>query len=222
VLEEVRLLTNFENHEKKLLQIILSGQLQLEDKLKLPELAQLMQRLEFYGRLMPMNYHETKGYIEKRLSVAGVACPIFTPKAMKKIFVCSNGVPRVINLLCDLALLFGFIHEKREIDPTMIQQAMQEFNFYTPQNSMRRHSRPQPHAKGAPTNSLRRPRRLALVAGIVAFSLLGTGVVLQSSLARRMLREATTRLAPNPTVVAPQQPGWRDQPILPQGPSSRR
>src|SRR5437763_12822495 len=58
VLEELRLLTNFENHEKKLLQIILSGQLQLEYKLKLPELAQIRQRLGFYGRLMPMNYHE--------------------------------------------------------------------------------------------------------------------------------------------------------------------
>src|SRR5215813_10474928 len=100
VLEELRLLTNFENHEKKLLQIILAGQLQLEEKLKLPELAQLSQRLGFYGRLMPMNYRETKGYIEKRLSVAGVTYPIFTPKAIKKIFVYSNGVPRVINLLC--------------------------------------------------------------------------------------------------------------------------
>src|SRR5215510_4895590 len=79
VLEELRLLTNFENHEKKLLQIILAGQLQLEEKLKLPELAQLRQRLGFYGRLMPMNYRETKGYIEKRLSVAGVTYPIFTP-----------------------------------------------------------------------------------------------------------------------------------------------
>src|SRR3954452_19686546 len=88
-------------------------------------------------------------------------------KAMKKIFVCSNGVPRVINLLCDLALLFGFIHEKREIDPTMIQQAMQEFNFYTPQNSMRRHTRPNSYAQGVHANSFRRPRRLVLVAGIV-------------------------------------------------------
>src|SRR5262249_41012302 len=148
VLEELRLLTNFENHEKKLLQIILAGQLQLEEKLKLPELAQLSQRLGFYSRLMPMNHRETKGYIEKRLSVAGVTYPIFTPKAIKKIFVYSNGVPRVINLLCDLALLFGFINEKREIGPTMIQQAMQEFNFHIPTHSMRRHTHPKPDAKG--------------------------------------------------------------------------
>ncbi len=61
-----------------------------------------------------------------------------------------------------------------------------------------------------------RPRRLALVAGIAAFSLLGAGVVLHSSLARRTLREETTRSGPSPAVVLPQRPGWHDQPLLPQ------
>jgi hypothetical protein len=213
----LRLLTNFENHEKKLLQIILAGQLQLEDKLKLPELAQLSQRLGFYSRLMPMSHSETKGYIEKRLAVAGVTYPIFTSKAIKTIFVCSNGVPRVINLLCDLALLSGFINEKREIGHTMIQQAIQEFNFYTPTNSMRRHTRSKPDARGVHPNSFRRPRRLALVAGIVAF-LLGAGVVLQ---ARRMHREDAMKSGPSPVVVSPPQPDWRDLPSLPQSTSNR-
>src|SRR6266849_4018538 len=81
VLEELRLLTNFENPEKKLLQIILVGQLQLESILKLPELAQLSQRIGLNCRLLPMNYPETKGYIERRLEVAGISSPIFTPKA---------------------------------------------------------------------------------------------------------------------------------------------
>ena len=217
VLEELRLLTNFENHKKKLLQIVLSGQLQLEDTLKLPELTQLIQRVGFYGRLIPMSYYETKDYIEKRLSVAGVTSPVFTSKAIKTIFVHSKGVPRVINLICDLALLFGFLNEEREIGPTMVTQAMKEFNFYTSENSMSRHTRPKPDTTGVHTSSFRRLRRLVLVAGIVAF-LIGAGVVLQSSLAPRTLRELyrdTIKSDPTPTVVLPHQPGWRDQPLLP-------
>jgi general secretion pathway protein A len=213
VLEELRLLSNFENH-KKLLQIVLSGQLQLEDTLKLPELTQLIQRVGFYGRLIPMSYDETEGYIEKRLSVAGVTYPVFTSKAIKTIFVHSKGVPRVINLICDLALLFGFIHGEREIGPTMVTQAMKEFNFYTSENSMSRHTRPKPDTTGVHTRSFRRLRRLVLVAGLVAF-LIGAGVVLQSSLAPRTLREDTIKSGPTPTVVLPQQPGWRDQPLIP-------
>ena len=214
VLEELRLLTNFENHKKKLLQIVLSGQLQLEDTLKLPELTQLIQRVGFYGRLIPMSYSETKGYIEKRLSVAGVTYPVFTSKAIKTIFVHSKGVPRVINLICDLALLFGFINEEREIGPTMVTQAMQEFNFYASENSMSRHTRPKPDTRGVHASRFRRLRRLVLVAGMVAF-LVGAGVVLQSSLARRTLREDAIQSGPTPAAVLPQQPGWRDQPLLP-------
>jgi general secretion pathway protein A len=214
VLEELRLLTNFENHERKLLQIILAGQLQLEDTLKLPELTQLIQRIGFYGRLLPMDYYETKGYIEKRLSVAGVTDPVFTTQAIKKIFVHSKGVPRVINLTCDLALLFSFINEEREIGPTLVTQALKAFNFYTPENSMSRHTRPKPDTIGVHANSFRRLRRLALVTGIVAF-LIGAGVILQSSLAHRTLREDTMRSGPTPAVVLPQQSGWRDQPLLP-------
>src|SRR4029079_14870412 len=80
-LENLRLLTNFGNPEKNLLQIILAGQPHLEDMLRLPELIQLNQRTGFHCYLMPMDYYETKGYIEKRLSVAGVTYPIFTLRA---------------------------------------------------------------------------------------------------------------------------------------------
>ena len=158
-----------------------------------------------------MSYDETKGYIEKRLSVAGVTYPVFTSKAIKTIFVHSKGVPRAINLICELALLFGFINEEREIGPTMVTQAMKEFNFYTSENSMSRHTRPKPDTTGVHTSSFRRLRRPVLVAGIVAF-LIGAGVVLQSSLAPRTLREDTIKSGPTPTVVLLQQPGWRDQP----------
>ena len=136
VLEELRLLTNFETHEKKLLQIILVGQPQLEYRLKLPQLTQLAQRIGINCQLFPMNYYETKGYIEKRLAVAGAMYPIFTSQAMKKIFAYSKGIPRVINLICDTALLLSFCDEKRKIERTIIKQVMKELNLYIPEKSI--------------------------------------------------------------------------------------
>jgi hypothetical protein len=83
-----------------------------------------------------MNYYETKGYIEKRLAVAGAIYPIFTSRAIKKIFVSSEGIPRVINLICDTALLFGAGAEKRQIGRTIIKQVMKELNLYIPEKSI--------------------------------------------------------------------------------------
>ena len=221
VLEELRLLTNFENTEKKLLQIILIGQLQLEDTLKLPELTQLSQRIGFNYRLLPMNYYETKCYIERRLAVAGVNYPLFTSKAIRAIFVCSKGLPRVINIVCDLALLFGFSAKEREIGRTVIKRVLKELNLYPPKKPMRRPTRQKRGTNAAHAHGFMRPRRLALGAGIAACSLLGVGVILQSSLASRKLREYTTRSVSSPLAVVPQSPGWRDQPILPQSPGLR-
>jgi general secretion pathway protein A len=136
VLEELRLLTNFESHGKKLLQIILVGQPQLENILKLPQLIQLAQRIGFNCQLFPMNYYETKGYIEKRLEVAGATYPIFTSRAIKKIFAYSKGIPRVINLICDTALLFGSGDEKHKIGRIIIKQVMKEMNLYISEKSL--------------------------------------------------------------------------------------
>src|SRR5262245_25384812 len=162
-LENLRLLTNFENSEKKLLQIILAGQSHLEDILRLPELAQLNQRINFRCCLMPMDYYETKSYIEKRLVVAGVTYPVFTSRAMKEIFVCSKGVPRVINLICDNALCFGFGHQKHKIERTIIHQVVQELHL----DSMGQVEKHQSQG------GFRRSRRLALITGITSLSLLG-------------------------------------------------
>ena len=153
ILEELRLLTNFESHEKKLLQIILVGQPQLEYVLKLPQLTQLAQRIGFNCQLLPMNYYETKGYIEKRLAVAGAMYPIFTSRAMKKIFTHSKGIPRVINLICDTALLFGSGDEKHKIGRFTIRQVMKELNLYTPEKSISYYTNQNrdengPHASG--------------------------------------------------------------------------
>jgi AAA domain/Putative Ig domain len=241
VLEELRLLTNFENHEKKLLQIMLVGQPQLEHILKLPELNQLSQRIGFNCQLLPMNYYETQGYIIKRLDVAGATYPIFTSQAMKKIFVSSKGIPRVINLICDTALLFGFGDEKREIGRTIIKQVVKELDLYIPEQPISHYTNQKrdkngTHASGipsprgtmppefsTPTRSLRgsgRSHRLARVAGLAGLSLLGTGFILQSSLNGGKLREYTARLVPTSLAILLPNSGARELPILPQSPSA--
>ena len=153
VLEDIRLLTNFEHHGQELLQIILVGQPTLEHVLQLPQLTQLTQRIGFNCQLLPLNYSETKGYIEKRLAVAGCVAPLFTEQAMKQIHVYSKGIPRVINLISDTALLFGFGEATRTIERTIIRQVMQELNLYVPEKSIRHatvHQRDEhgPHASG--------------------------------------------------------------------------
>src|SRR5438132_442430 len=104
VLEELQLLANFGNTEKKVLQVILAGNLELEDTLARPELARLRQCIGLHCCLLPMNYDETQCYIQRRLSVAGAQEGIFTSKAIKEVFMHAQGIPRVINLICDLAL----------------------------------------------------------------------------------------------------------------------
>src|SRR5712691_5867409 len=210
-LENLRLLTNFENSEKKLLQIILAGQSHLEGILRFPELAQLNQRIVFHCCLMPMDYCETKGYIEKRLSVAGVTYPVFTSRAMKEIFVCSKGVPRLINIICDNALFFGFGHQKRKIGYTIIQKVVQELHL----DGMEQVEKSQSQG------GFRRIKRLALITGIASLSLLGVGFVLQPALTGGKLREYTVRSAASPLVVLPQRPGVREPPLLPQSPGVR-
>jgi general secretion pathway protein A len=157
MLEEVRLLTNFEHQGQKLLQIILVGQPQLEHVLQLPQLTQLTQRIGFNCQLLPLNYSETKAYIEKRLAVAGSMQPLFTARAIKHIFEHSKGIPRVINLISDTALLFGFGDETRTIGHTIIRQVMQELNLYTPEKPMRqitirKRDEHGPHASDSPAH----------------------------------------------------------------------
>jgi hypothetical protein len=137
---------------------------------------------------------------------------------MQEIFVCSRGIPRVINLLCHVALVLGFNNAESEIGRTIIKQGMKGLNLYTldiPMSHRIRH--PRDAYRGYATR-VRRPHRVALVAGLVAVSLLGAGIVLHSALARRTLMEETTRSGPHPSVVVPHSPAWREQPILPYSP----
>jgi general secretion pathway protein A len=219
VLEDLRLLTNFESAEKKLIQIILVGQVQLEEKLQLPELVQLSQRVGFSCRLIPLNYNETQGYIEQRLAVAGVTYPIFTPKAIKAIYVYSKGVPRVINVICDLALLFGFVDEMREIGHTTIKEVIQDLNVYTPEQLRRRHTRPQRDTAVVHAGGFRHPRRLAILGALAVVGLLGAGVLWHSPLVGQRLKEYLTRSEQSPAVTVPSSPAVREPPLLPQSPA---
>ena len=130
VLEEVRLLTNLETSTEKLLQIVLSGQPELEEKLKLPELRQLRQRIMFRCRTAPLTKEETFQYVLDRLKTAGASGePVFSPKALDAIHLYSLGIPRVVNLLCEHSLVNAFAENQRPIEPTTVEDVAREFQL---------------------------------------------------------------------------------------------
>jgi len=130
VLEEIRLLTNLETSTEKLLQIVLSGQPELEEKLKLPQLRQLRQRIMLRCRTAPLSHEQTKEYIAERLKIAGASgVPIFSAPAVDAIHVYSMGIPRVINLLCEHSLVNAFVDQQRPIQSEVVEEVAQEFQL---------------------------------------------------------------------------------------------
>lgn len=132
VLEEIRLLTNLETSTEKLLQIVLSGQPELEEKLKLPQLRQLRQRITLRCRTTPMTKEQTYDYIQERLRIAGAEPQqpaIFSPKAIESIHYFSMGIPRVINLLCEHALINSFVDQQKVVEPKVIEDVAREFQL---------------------------------------------------------------------------------------------
>jgi general secretion pathway protein A len=124
-LEQIRILSNLETATRKLLQILLVGQPELEEKLKLNELRQLDQRIGIRSYLQPLPRKETYRYVEHRLRVAGLPGAVpFTRGALAKIYKYSRGIPRVINLVCDRALMAGFSNRMREITPSLVTSAV--------------------------------------------------------------------------------------------------
>jgi len=124
VLEEVRMLSNLETEKEKLIQIILMGQPELRDLLGQKELKQLRQRVQISFHIYPLVKHEVLEYIAHRLKVAGAnGTPIFDEGALSAIYDYTKGIPRLINALCDRALLNGFISDKRLIDAQLIHEA---------------------------------------------------------------------------------------------------
>jgi len=126
VLEQLRLLTNLETNEHKLLQIILLGQPELKEMLLRPELRQLAQRITARYHLESLSKKEVAAYVSHRLGVAGTRSQLFPPATIEKLFRLSGGVPRLINLLCDRALLGAYVQGQDHVDIRTLTKAAQE------------------------------------------------------------------------------------------------
>jgi general secretion pathway protein A len=126
VLEQVRLLTNLETREQKLLQIILVGQPELRELLARTELRQLAQRITGRYHLTPLSAAETVAYVNHRLTVSGAMAPIFTHSALRRLQRISGGIPRLINIICDRALLGAYTQELRQVDASLVKRAAHE------------------------------------------------------------------------------------------------
>ncbi len=128
VLEEVRLLTNLEDPKSKMLQLILSGQPELEEKLMRSDLRQLRQRIAVSARLEPLSPADTAAYIAFRLERAGSGSPtgVFSREAVDAIWAASKGSPRTINVLCDHAMVNAFAMGQHEVDAGAAKEAIQD------------------------------------------------------------------------------------------------
>lgn len=131
VLEEIRLLTNLETSTEKLLQIVLSGQPELEEKLRLPQLRQLRQRIMLRCKTLPLTKEQTHDYITERLRIAGASgkAPIFSPAAMDMVHLYSLGIPRVVNLLCEHSLINAYAEQQRPIQPKTVEEVARDFQL---------------------------------------------------------------------------------------------
>ena len=131
VFEEIRMLSNFETPKEKLLQIIFVGQPELRQKLALPQLRQLRQRVTVRYHINPLNKHEVSEYITHRLQVAGTNdSEIFTPEAVEHIYDFSGGTPRLINVICDATLLAAFADGSHRVEAQLVQEAIMEQHAY--------------------------------------------------------------------------------------------
>jgi general secretion pathway protein A len=130
VLEEIRMLTNLETFTEKLLQIVLVGQPELETKLKMPQLRQLRQRLTLRAKTHPLTLEETKAYVQQRLRIAGSdGRQIFDGDALNSIHKYSNGIPRVVNLLCEHCLVSAFVDQKPTINESIVDAVARDFDL---------------------------------------------------------------------------------------------
>lgn len=185
VLEQLRLLTNLETNERKLLQLILLGQPELNELLARPELRQLEQRVTARYHLQPLSRDEVAGYIGHRLAIAGQRGQLFDPTAVREIARLSRGIPRVINLLCDRALLGVYAGNGQQVDSRMVRRAASEV---------------------LPMRQWRRKARWPLAAAVVMLLVLA-GILFQ------LWREPSSGSAApaSASTDAAEVPGWRQQ-----------
>jgi general secretion pathway protein A len=153
VLEQLRLLTNLETNTRKLLQIILIGQPELQDLLARPEMRQVAQRVIARYHLAQLNQHEVNAYVSHRLRVSGAAQQIFPPTLIKQLYRATGGVPRLINLICDRALLGTYVQGQQQVSTVTLRQAINE------------------------VAAARRPQRRAWAIAAALLAVLGLGIV---------------------------------------------
>jgi general secretion pathway protein A len=187
VLEQLRLLTNLETNERKLLQIILIGQPELRDMLARPELEQLAQRVIARYHLDALSSPETAQYIQHRLSVSGLSGVLpFDAASVQRIHVLSGGVPRRINLLCDRALLGAYASGKPQVDVTIVDKAAAEVKGEMP-----------PNARRAGEKASRRRIVMAVGLGVIAgAALFGAGSLVFDALRSPAVKTPNAAQAP--------------------------
>ena len=137
-LEEVRMLSNLETEKEKLIQIILMGQPELRRKLETVRLEQLRQRIAIYYHLQPLDMEETRDYVLHRINLAKAnghnLDTLFDPQTYELIYRSTGGLPRLINRLCDHALLTGFVSDTKVITPSIIEEVISELHFRKEKN----------------------------------------------------------------------------------------
>src|SRR5450755_3056799 len=132
VLEEIRLLTNLETTQEKLLQILLVGQPELDEKLDSVELRQLKQRIALRSQLEPLSLEETRGYIQRRLQLAGATSNVttlFPSDTIAKVYRHSRGIPRLINTVCENALITAFARQTPLVEPDVVDEVAADFRL---------------------------------------------------------------------------------------------
>jgi general secretion pathway protein A len=160
VLEQIRILSNLETAKEKLLQIVLVGQSNLKDVLRRPDLRQLEQRVSIRYDLKPLTAEETSAYIQHRLSVAGGGAAVsFVPKALARVHRFTGGIPRLINLLCDRALLTAYSSHTSKVSAAVVASAASSLELQPP-----------PRARG-----WLRQRLAPFTAGILLAAIVGGG-----------------------------------------------
>lgn len=209
-LEEVRLLTNLETTREKLLQIILIGQPELRSLLAREDLRQLSQRITARYHLEPIHRAETAAYIRHRLQVCGAGEPIFSEAAIDLVQKLSKGVPRLINVICDRAMLGGFVEGKRRVELAVVEKAACEV---LPQEGV--------EAPGPRLGRWLAGGAVAAAAAVMAYVLLGPfGVELPSLQLLSRVSDTPDELAPVTSVPQAEQESSRPQELDPVQPDA--
>jgi general secretion pathway protein A len=194
VLEQMRLLTNLETNQRKLLQIILLGQPELAAMLARSELRQLAQRIVARYHLMPLGKDEVAAYVKHRLEIAGTQRNLFPARVLNRLYRLSGGIPRVINVLCDRALLGAYVQSKEQVNNATLSKAAREVFGTVPRETGLRRNREWPF----------RVTTLVLIAGLALAITAGWKYSLQPKVlpAQAAAAEKTARAVPNTALAA--------------------